>query len=223
MIIVNNVTKQFGDVTAISDFSFQFKADEGHIYVIRGVSGSGKSTLLNLIGYLDKPTKGSIELEGLTVASSSKEKARHRRDMLGFVFQDFQLNPAYTALENVMVPLLINPNYTLQDVKKRAHELLELIGLSERIAHYPSQLSGGEKQRVSIARALANEPKYILADEPTANLDFENEQMVLEQFAKLKALRKTVIIASHSEHTWKYADTLLTMKAGRLVEVHYVK
>ncbi|GAB6110114.1 ABC transporter ATP-binding protein [Fusibacter bizertensis] len=223
MILVNNVTKRFGDVTAVCDFSFQFEAEEGHIYVIRGVSGSGKSTLLGLIGYLDTPTEGTINLEGLSIASSRKEKARHRREMLGFVFQDFQLNPAYTALENVMVPLLINPKYTLKDTKERAQELLDLMGLTDRITHYPSQLSGGEKQRVSIARALANEPKYILADEPTANLDLDNEKLVLDQFAKLRALRKTVIIASHSEQTWEYADTLLTMKSGRLIEVHHVK
>lgn len=223
MIQLINIKKQFNDVTAVCDFSFQFDASEGHIYVIRGVSGSGKSTLLNLIGLLDTPTEGIISVDGLSIEASHKEKARHRRERLGFVFQDFQLNPAYTAHENVMVPLLINPKYTLKDTKERACELLGLMGLSDRTGHYPNQLSGGEKQRVSIARALANAPKYIIADEPTANLDLENERLVLEQFVKLKALHKTIIIASHSEHAWSYADTLLTMKAGRLIEVQHVK
>ncbi len=220
MIKVRNANKKYAKLLALNDFTYNFKSDKGRIYVIRGVSGSGKSTLLNLIGLLDQPSQGEVTVEGISIQSSAKEITRLRRETLGFVFQDFQLNPAYTAQENVVLPLLINPDYTLETAKERANELLCLMGLGERSDHYSDELSGGEKQRVSIARAMANNPQYIIADEPTENLDKSNEKMVMDQFVKLRDLGVVVIIASHSDVVWEYAQTVLTLESGRLIEVH---
>ncbi|MBF4693357.1 ABC transporter ATP-binding protein [Fusibacter sp. Q10-2] len=215
------MSKNYKEVSAVNDFNFEFRVEEGRIYVIKGKSGSGKSTLLNLIGLIDSPSSGTINIKGVTNYSKDIVKSAFRRDEIGFVFQEYNLNGAFKAFENIMVPMLIKSDEDLKTIKIKAFELLKQVGLEKREHHYPNQLSGGEKQRVAIARALANNPPLIIADEPTANLDQENEQQVLNIFNELKKKGKVVIVASHSEAVWEYADVLLTMQYGSLVEVKY--
>ena len=182
-----------------------------------GHSGSGKSTFIHLLGLLETPTSGKYTLNGKNVENlTEKETAKIRNETIGFIFQDFYLDEYLTACENVMLPMLINKNINNIERKERALHLLKRLGLEERITHFPKELSGGEKQRVAIARALANDPKIILADEPTGNLDEENEKKILEILKKQSQEGKCVIVVSHSNEIKKYADELLTIKEGRL-------
>jgi len=206
------------DIRALEDVTLSIEG--GEFVAISGSSGSGKSTLLNLIGTLDHPTSGQIIIDGVDVTTlKGNVLADFRREKIGFVFQLFNLIPELTALENALMPLLPYQRglgFKLQD---RARELLERMGLGERLHHLPGQLSGGEQQRVAIARALVNHPRLILADEPTGNLDTQNGVDVinlLRQLNREKGL--TLVLVTHDSLLATQADRVLYLKDGRLME-----
>lgn len=194
------------------------KVSEGEFISILGKSGSGKSTLLNVIGLLDKIDDGKIFIDGKEVdVLSDVEKDRLKNRMLGFVFQFHYLLPEFTALENVMLPALIDDFSNKAEIEKRAMELLKSVGLEERVHHKPSQLSGGEKQRVAIARALINSPKILLADEPTGNLDEETSETIFNILKDINKNRKqTIIVVTHSKDLAQISDKKLYLKKGVL-------
>ena len=186
---------------------------------IMGPSGSGKSTAMNMIGCLDVPTRGEVYLDGEDVSRlSESDLAQIRGRKIGFIFQTFNLMPRLTALENVMLPM------TFQDIpryerERRAKELLEDVGLGERIYHKPSELSGGERQRVAIARSLANNPRVILADEPTGNLDSKMGREIMEMLLELHSGNgKTIVMVTHDESLSGYADRIIHLRDGRIIE-----
>lgn len=216
-ICCTNIVKRFNHITAVNNVSFEI--EEGKFYGIMGKSGSGKTTLLSLIGLLDNATSGDIHINGINISNlKDKEKAYLRMNELGFVFQDYHLNPILKAYENVMIPMYINPQYRKDNLEEKAKSFLQLLGLSDRINHYPSELSGGEKQRVSLARALANNPNFILADEPTGNLDTKSEKIVFEYLKQLTLKGKTVVVVSHNPIIKKYSDITFEMYDGTLEE-----
>ncbi len=187
---------------------------KGEFVALMGPSGSGKSTLLNMMGLLDTPTSGSIFIDGADVSSlNENERADFRLRKLGFVFQFFSLLMELSALENVALPMIMdNRKYD------RASSLLELVGLRDRADHTPNELSGGQQQRVAIARALANEPAILLADEPTANLDTESSNQIVELFRELNEQRsQTIIMVTHEPDLGEKADRIVRLKDGRVV------
>ena len=194
-----------------------FQVAPGESIAIVGPSGSGKTTLLGLCAGLDKATTGSISLHGQKLETLSEdERAAVRNQHVGFIFQNFQLLPTLTALENVMVPLELKRR---KDPKGKAIELLTQVGLGDRATHYPSQLSGGEQQRVSIARAFANEPKILFADEPTGNLDTETGEMIEELIFNLnKALGTTLILVTHDHALAARTNRIIQIKGGKIQE-----
>ncbi len=191
---------------------------EGEIVVIVGPSGSGKSTLLHLLGGLDRPTSGTVFVQDADLNSLSEEElASFRNQKLGFVFQFHHLLPEFTALENVAMPALIKGD-SMDSASQRAAELLQEVGLEERSTHKPSELSGGEQQRVAVARALMNDPKLVLADEPSGNLDEQNSLKLHELLISLADRRKlTFVIATHNLDLTKRANRVLQLVDGRLV------
>lgn len=189
-----------------------YKFEVGKFYAIMGESGSGKSTLINILGLMDEATKGSVFLDGVdTSKCSDDELCKLRNEKIGFVFQNFYLNNKLTALENVLLPMYINGNVDLN----KAKDLLKTFNVLDRESHYPYELSGGEQQRVSLARALVNNPKYILADEPTGNLDSKNEDEVFN-YLKDISKDKCVIVVSHNEKIKNYADKVVYLEKGVL-------
>lgn len=189
-----------------------YKFEVGKFYAIMGESGSGKSTLINILGLMDEATKGSVFLDGVdTSKCSDNELCKLRNEKIGFVFQNFYLNNKLTALENVLLPMYINGNVDLN----KAKDLLKTFNVLDRESHYPYELSGGEQQRVSLARALVNNPKYILADEPTGNLDSKNEDEVFN-YLKDISKDKCVIVVSHNEKIKNYADKVIYLEKGVL-------
>lgn len=198
--------------------NLNLSVEEGEFISILGRSGSGKSTLLNVIGLLDKIDGGKIFIAGKEVdVLSDSEKDRLKNRMLGFVFQFHYLLPEFTALENVMLPALIDDFSNKSKIEKRAMELLKSVGLEERVHHKPSQLSGGEKQRVAIARALINSPKILLADEPTGNLDEETSETIFNILKDINKNRKqTIIVVTHSKDLAQISDKKLYLKKGVL-------
>lgn len=189
-----------------------FKVGEGSFMAVMGPSGSGKSTLLHLAGILDLPTKGDVTLGGKKVSElSSKEQAHLRRSQIGFVFQRFNLLSQLTAMENVMLPM-IKPD------KEKAKEILDRVGLEGKYHRLPSQLSGGEEQRVAIARSLANDPILILADEPTGELDTKNSRMIMELLTELNRGGMTLIIVTHDPMAAKFAQKTVQMQDGKIYE-----
>jgi len=212
MIIVDNVVKKYGNFTALNGVSFQVK--RGEWLTIMGPSGSGKTTLLNLIAGLDTPTSGKIVVKGKIISSMSHdERAKFRRENIGIVFQHFHLIPYLTALENVMLAQYV---HSMPD-REEALNALRLVGLESKAENYPSQLSGGEQQRVAIARAIINDPAVILADEPTGNLDAENERIVLEIFERLKEDGKTIVVVTHNPEVAEFGDRTLYIHHGKIV------
>ncbi|SCI60059.1 ABC transporter ATP-binding protein [Intestinibacter bartlettii] len=182
--------------------------------------GVGKSTLLNILGLLDKPTSGNIEINGKIVNNlKDDELSEIRMNTLGFVFQSFYLNNNLKAYENVEVAMYINKKFSKKEIENRAENLLEILGLSDKKMSFPNELSGGEQQRVAIARALANEAKCILADEPTGNLDKNNEKIVLDCFKNLANDGRTIVIVTHSDSVLEYADKVYCIKNGILEEL----
>ena len=219
---LENVEKKYSggveELHIINDLTFS--VEEGEFISILGRSGSGKSTLLNIMGLLDKVDGGKISIDGQEVDKlSEEERDRIKNQMIGFVFQFHYLLPEFTALENVMLPALLNNFSERAEVEKRAKELLDKVGLSARENHKPSQLSGGEKQRVAIARALINSPKILLADEPTGNLDEETSEMIFKILKDInKNEKQTIIVVTHSKDLAKISDKQLYLKKGILVE-----
>lgn len=218
-IELKNVSKLYNkDVCALNNVSFT--VNQGEFVAVMGQSGSGKSTLLQIAGLLDSCTSGEVLINGENVSELDKNKlADIRMKTLGFVFQSFHLNSHLKVYENIMVPMLINNQFKNRaEMKKRAEVLVETVGLSHRIDHYPSELSGGEQQRAAIARAMANDPDFILADEPTGNLDSKNEIMIFEELKKLSDSGKGVLVVSHNEAVTDFADRICIMKDGVLSE-----
>ena len=220
-MILRKICKEFktknNTISVLKNVSVNFK--ENKFYVIMGRSGSGKTTLVNILGLLDNYTSGEYILDGHDVKDiTENEKAMIRNKKIGFVFQSFYLNSKLTALENVLLPTLADKNLNGKGCKQKAIQILESFGLSNRINHYPNQLSGGEQQRVAIARALINDPKIIIADEPTGNLDSKNEKDVFEILKRISKEGKIVIVVSHNPIIKKYCDVLYNLNDGILTE-----
>ena len=202
-------------ISVLENINVKFEKEK--LYAIMGESGSGKTTLLNIIGTLDTLTKGKLLINDKEIINlKDEEKAKIRMKEIGFVFQNFYLNPNMTVEENIMQPMYINPEYNRISMEEKTEELIKMVGLESRRTHYTKELSGGEEQRVAIARALANNPEIILADEPTGNLDKNNEIKILEILKDLSKKGKCVIIVSHSNKVIEYADKVLNLKEGKL-------
>lgn len=216
MIVVKNITKRFGDLQVLKGVNLE--VSQGEVVAIVGASGAGKTTLLQLLGTLDKPDAGDISFdEKLVSALKKNELAKFRNKNIGFIFQFHNLLPEFSALENVCLPGLI-AGRDKKEVEKKAIELLTLLGLSERIHHKPQALSGGEQQRTSVARALINEPKVILADEPSGNLDSQNAIDLHQLFFELrKKYNQTFVIVTHNESLANMADRKIVMKDGVVI------
>jgi putative ABC transport system ATP-binding protein len=222
IVKAENLSKIYGSgsskVVALDGVNIEIY--KGEIVAILGPSGSGKTTLLNLLAGLDVPTSGTIVIDGQEITKmSEEEKAKFRAKSMGFIFQFFNLIPVLTAVENVELPLLLN-KVPVADARKRALELLEFMGISHRKDAYPSQLSGGEQQRVSIARALSTTPKIIWADEPTGALDVKNGEQIKKLIIELnKEFRTTFVIVTHDQSVAQIANRIMRMENGRIVEV----
>lgn len=217
-----NISKKYQlnseQIIALNNLSYNF--EYGKMYAIMGHSGSGKSTLIQCMGLLDKIDTGKIYINDEDISTMSNTKKNQIRNIeIGFIFQNYYLNNTMKAYENVMLPMLINKKYKNKNIKEYAKNLLKEVGLENRINHYPKHLSGGEQQRVAIARAIANNPNIILADEPTGNLDEQNEEYILKNLKKLSLRGKCVIIVSHNAAVKKYADVIINMKKGVFSEV----
>lgn len=220
MIKTHNIHKSFDTLEVLKGISLEI--GEGEIISIMGPSGAGKTTLLHILGTLDAADQGELFLNGKNTSKlGEKEKASLRNSLLGFVFQFHQLLPEFTALENVMIPGLIAGKPEKQ-VSRKAKELLKYLQLENRLDHKPSELSGGEKQRVAVARALVNDPKIIFADEPSGSLDSQNK---LELHNLLLELREkfglTVVIVTHDKELASMSDRIIEMKDGRIMNVEY--
>ncbi len=208
-----NVSKIYEELHALDDVSFS--VEKGEWLSIMGPSGSGKSTMMNIIGCMDKPSKGEVLLDGVDIArENAKILTDIRRDKIGLIFQQFHLINYLTALENVMVAQYY---HSIPD-EKEALEALERVGLAERAKHLPSQLSGGEQQRVCVARALINHPEIILADEPTGNLDDANEETVVELFRKLHEEGTTLIVVTHDPEVGEVAQRRIILRNGKIAK-----
>jgi len=218
---VTNATRIFkiGEVETKALRGVDLCIENGEFTALVGPSGSGKTTLLQLIGLLDKPTSGSVFINGKDATNLNRnQRADLRKNAIGFVFQFFALIPTLTAYENIEMPLLLNGTKAA-DRKKRVNEMLEAVGLGDRAHHRPDQLSGGQQQRVAVARALATNPKLILADEPTANLDTENGKQVMDIMQRLnKETGVTFVFATHDPRVIKYARRVVTLRDGLIVE-----
>src|ERR671916_565835 len=219
VIETGNLTKIYGEgesrVEALAGVSLKVEREEWISIV--GPSGSGKSTLMNLLGLLDRPTSGSYVLDGREVSGlKGGEVTRARRDMIGFVFQSYNLLPRESTLKNVELPMVYAGVYGAER-KRRAMEVLERVGLSNRATHKPPELSGGQKQRVAIARALVNSPAIVLADEPTGNLDTKSGEGILELFRELKADGTTLIMVTHDTEVAERAERIVEVRDGLIV------
>ncbi len=216
MITLNNITKSFGSLQVLKGIDLQI--EKGEVVSIVGPSGAGKTTLLQIMGTLDTPDTGSVRIDDTDVTRlSEKEMARFRNQHLGFVFQFHQLLPEFTALENVMIPALI-ANKNQKETRARAQELLDFLGLADRAEHKPYELSGGEKQRVAVARALMNKPSVILADEPSGSLDTKNKDELHQLFFDLRnQLGQTFVIVTHDEGLAALTDRTIHLKDGVII------
>lgn len=218
MVELINIKKSFvkskKNILVLKNININFNC--GNFYAVIGKSGSGKSTLLNIIGLLDNPTSGILLFNNFNIKHLSQSKLSDLRfKEIGYVFQECFLSENLTVYENIMLPLIINKNITCVEKKKIVNDLLEMIKLTDRKKHYPNELSGGERQRVALARALVNNPKIILADEPTGNLDKENEKIIFDILKRLSICGKCVIVVSHSESIQNYADEMIFLNNGR--------
>lgn len=213
MIVGKNIHKTFGSLEILKGVDLEI--NQGEIVSIVGSSGAGKTTLLTILGTLDRATSGEVIINNESVFKLNEKKlAAFRNQHIGFVFQFHQLLPEFTALENVYIPAMI-ARHSIKDSEKRAIELLELFNLKDRIHHKPSELSGGEQQRVAVARALINNPKVIFADEPSGNLDSVNARELHQLFFKLRnEFNQTFVIVTHNAELAEMADRTLVMRDG---------
>ncbi|MCD4704422.1 MAG: ABC transporter ATP-binding protein [Methanosarcinaceae archaeon] len=221
IIEIRDLVKVYTDglgVRALDNLDLTVK--RGEFLSIIGPSGSGKSTLLHMIGILDTPTSGTVLIDGRNVTSmSDAERSQARNEMLGFIFQHHHLLPDFTALENVMMPLLI-AGKSRKDANKAAQELLAEVGLSDRMEHRPNQLSGGQNQRVAVARALVNDPMIVIGDEPTGNLDTRSSDRIYELLRKLNREHKqTFILVTHDEQMAEKTDRIVRLVDGKIVDI----
>jgi len=220
MLEVRNVSKHYvGKRTVAALRGVSFRIDKAEMVAVMGPSGCGKSTLLNIIGGLDRPSKGSVFIDGLDIGSLGDDALTLvRRKKIGFIFQFFNLLPTLTALENIALPLHL-AGTGRKEAGKRASELLEVVGLLDRQDHLPDELSGGEQQRIAMARALALSPPLILADEPTGNLDSNNGREVLSLFKRLQSqFETTVLIVTHDSTAAGFCDRVIRMQDGVLID-----
>ena len=208
-----------GEETVHALRGVSFTINEGEFVTIMGTSGSGKSTLLNILGCLDTPTSGSYFIDGAEVQKMSRnERAYIRNRKIGFVFQNYNLLPKTTAIENVELPLMYNPQCSAAERRERAVEALKAVGLGDRLLHRSNQMSGGQMQRVAIARALVNNPAVILADEATGNLDTRTSFEVLVLFQQLHAAGRTIIFVTHNPEIAQYSSRNITLRDGRITD-----
>jgi len=216
MIEIRNIRKSFGSLEVLKGIDLDI--ERGKVVSIVGASGAGKTTLLQIMGTLDKADSGSVIIDGIDVMKlSDAKRSAFRNKHMGFVFQFHQLLPEFTALENVMMPALIGGT-SRREAKKRAEELLAFMGLSDRASHKPSELSGGEKQRVAVARALVNKPDVVFADEPSGSLDTQNKQELHRLFFDLRdQMGQTFVIVTHDEQLANLADQKICMKDGLII------
>ncbi len=216
MIQADHIIKSYGTLQVLKGISLD--VSDGEVLSIVGASGAGKTTLLQILGTLSKQDGGTVTINGIrTDQLANNQLARFRNRTIGFVFQFHQLLPEFNALENVSIPGFI-AGRPRKEVETRARELLDFLGLASRLDHKPGELSGGEQQRVAVARALVNDPKVILADEPSGNLDTENKKELHQLFMTLREkFRKTLVIVTHDRELAGMADRTITMKDGRIL------
>lgn len=216
LVSVEKISKSFGEIKVLKDISIDIK--ESEVVSIVGPSGAGKTTLLQILGTLDKPDTGRVLFDGKEVfKQSDKLLSKFRNENLGFIFQFHQLLPEFTAIENVCIPALIG-GQNKQKAEKKAEELLTFLGLKNRFHHKPAQLSGGEQQRVSVARSLINDAKLILADEPSGNLDTKNSEHLHQLFFDLRdEFNRTFVIITHNKNLADMADRKLEMSDGKIL------
>lgn len=218
---LNNLSKIYvkdkKKIKVLDNINISFS--KGKFYGIIGKSGAGKTTLINILGLLDNYDEGEYEIDNILSSNLTEDKkAELRMHKFGFVFQTYYLNDKLTACENVMIPMLINKDIAKDKRKERAIQLLKQFGLEDRINHYPKELSGGEQQRVALARALANDPEVLIADEPTGNLDKENEKLIFDYLKEMTRKDKCVIVVSHNDIINEYADKIYLLESGTLHE-----
>jgi lipoprotein-releasing system ATP-binding protein len=216
MLKASGLTKSYGDLQILK--GIDLTVHKGEIVSIVGASGAGKTTLLQLLGTLETPDSGIISIDGVDPYSLSQKKlSEFRNTQIGFIFQFHQLLPEFTAIENACLPALIK-GITLNDAKKEAEKLLDMLGLSARMNHKPSELSGGEQQRIAVARSLINRPKVVFADEPSGNLDSQNSQDLHKLFFDLRTeFNQTFIIITHNDDLANMADRKMVMQDGKLI------
>jgi putative ABC transport system ATP-binding protein len=222
LVTADNLEKtyQVGDISVKAIRGVNFTIEPASFVSFVGPSGSGKSTLLNMIGCLDPPTSGSLQVAGQDIASMDrKQAAQFRGKHIGFVFQDFNLIPVLTVFENVEYPLLMVQNWPAQERKKRVNDLLKSVGMGDQGDKYPSQISGGQKQRVAVARALVTNTQLVLADEPTANLDGETANRIINLMKKMRdEFDTTFIFSTHDHKVMQNAEIILTLEDGKLLQ-----
>jgi putative ABC transport system ATP-binding protein len=220
LINLKNITKDYqtGEVTTSVLKGVSFEINDGEFVAIMGASGSGKSTLMHLIGFLDKPTSGEYYFEGHDTSKLDDDKlAEFRSEKVGFIFQSYNLLQRTSVLDNVLLPTTYLRNCNLKEAEDNAVELLKKVGLGHRLNHCPNQLSGGEQQRVAIVRALVNNPRLVLADEPTGNLDSHSGEEIMEILQSLNKEGRTIIMVTHEEYTAECAKRILHIKDGLIV------
>lgn len=217
MIKVKQIHKSFGSLEVLK--GIDLNVSQGEVVSIVGPSGAGKTTLLLIMGTLEKANSGEVLIDGIDLTKLSEKKlAEFRNQNIGFVFQFHQLLPEFTALENVMIPALIG-NSKRSDAEERAREMLDMMGLTDRLEHKPAELSGGEKQRVAVARALINNPRVVFADEPSGSLDSDNKEELHDLFFELRdKLNQTFVIVTHDPHLASITDRTIHMLDGHIVE-----
>ncbi len=219
MVELNNITKIYKVEKVLSDLSYVF--EQGKFYALMGKSGVGKTTLINIISTLADPTIGEVLIEGKNVNEmKNQEKAIIRNQKIGFVFQSFLLLPQLNAVENIMLPMFLDKKIDIETMENKAKNLMIRFDLGDKFMCYPHELSSGQQQRVAIARALVNDPSIIIADEPTGNLDEENEAFVFQTLKALSVEGKLVIVVSHNKAIMNYSDINLSIISGKLGEIN---